>query len=88
MMCHASCHRAGQVRVERARVYPRNGGRSSGSYCRCCAASASKAQGLYATTNYVTTATTTGRLSVGQERGDGQRGEMTQMRLPEKPPKP
>lgn len=58
-----------------------NGGSSSSSCCR--SASASKAKGLYATTNYVTTATTTGRLSAGLKGGAARAGGMTQMRLPE-----
>lgn len=57
-----------------------NGGNSS-SCCR--SASASKAKGLYATTNYVTTATTTGRLSAGLKGSAARAGGMTQMRLPE-----
>lgn len=58
-----------------------NGGSSSSSCCR--SASASKAKGLYATTNYVTTATTTGRLSAGLKGSAARAGGMTQMRLPE-----
>lgn len=92
MMCHERCEvRGGSVSVSMsvsaARAITRamttsNGGSSSSSCCR--SASASKAKGLYATTNYVTTATTTGRLSAGLKGHEGARaGGMTQMRLPE-----
>lgn len=67
----------GSVSVSAARAITRAMTTSS-SCCRCRSALASKAKGLYATTNYVTTATTTGRLSAGLnegERGTGWRDD-------------